>query len=44
MRGRQRRALVYGEGPASADKAAVGFLATGRLPDKDVHSTDVTRN
>ncbi|MFE2279684.1 alpha/beta hydrolase [Streptomyces sp. NPDC059454] len=34
---------VYGEGSACADKVTVGFLATGHLPDKDVHCTDVTR-
>ncbi|MEV6948707.1 alpha/beta hydrolase [Streptomyces sp. NPDC051172] len=34
---------VYNEGSACADKATVGFLATGRLPGKDVHCTDVTR-
>lgn len=34
---------VYGEGSACADKAAVGFLVTGHLPDKDVYCTDVTR-
>jgi pimeloyl-ACP methyl ester carboxylesterase len=34
---------VYDAGSACADKATVGFLATGRLPAKDVHCTDVTR-
>ncbi|CAL9629935.1 Tripeptidyl aminopeptidase [Streptomyces sp. enrichment culture] len=34
---------VYGEGSACADKATVGFLATGHLPDKDVYCTDVTQ-
>ncbi|MGC9495435.1 alpha/beta hydrolase [Streptomyces sp. WG7] len=34
---------VYGAGSACADKATVGFLTTGHLPDKDVHCTDVTQ-
>ncbi|WP_217136920.1 alpha/beta hydrolase [Streptomyces sp. AC558_RSS880] len=34
---------VYGEGSACADKATVGFLTTGHLPDKDVYCTDVTQ-
>ncbi|MEW1602288.1 alpha/beta hydrolase [Streptomyces sp. NPDC093808] len=34
---------VYGEGSACADEATVGFLTTGRLPDKDVYCTDVTQ-
>ncbi|MFC9850106.1 alpha/beta hydrolase [Streptomyces prasinus] len=34
---------VYGEGSACADRATVGFLATGHLPHKDVYCTDVTR-
>ncbi|MBT2412258.1 alpha/beta fold hydrolase [Streptomyces sp. ISL-12] len=34
---------VYGEGSACADKATVGFLATGHLPHKDVYCTDVTQ-
>ncbi|OEJ93139.1 alpha/beta hydrolase [Streptomyces thermolilacinus] len=34
---------VYGEGSACADKATIGFLTTGHLPDKDVHCTDVTQ-
>ncbi|MFH8973264.1 alpha/beta hydrolase [Streptomyces sp. NPDC017890] len=34
---------VYGAGSACADKATVGFLATGHLPRKDVHCTDVTQ-
>jgi pimeloyl-ACP methyl ester carboxylesterase len=33
---------VYGEGSACADKATVGFLATGHLPGEDVHCTDVS--
>lgn len=33
---------VYGRGSACADRAAVGFLSTGRLPDKDLCRTDVT--
>jgi pimeloyl-ACP methyl ester carboxylesterase len=32
---------VYGEGSACADRATVGFLATGQLPEKDVYCTDV---
>ncbi|WP_042394431.1 alpha/beta hydrolase [Streptacidiphilus carbonis] len=34
---------VYNEGSACADKATVGFLVTGHLPDKNVYCTDVTR-
>ncbi|MEU0288448.1 alpha/beta hydrolase [Streptomyces sp. NPDC006147] len=34
---------VYGAGSACADKATVGFLASGHLPDKDVYCTDVTQ-
>ncbi|MGC9436762.1 alpha/beta hydrolase [Streptomyces sp. WG5] len=34
---------VYGAGSDCADKATVGFLTTGHLPDKDVHCTDVTQ-
>nr|WP_251693188.1 alpha/beta hydrolase [Streptomyces sp. CHD11] len=34
---------VYGEASPCADKATAGFLATGHLPDKDVHCTDVTQ-
>jgi len=34
---------VYNEGSACADKATVGFLATGHLPDKDACCTDVTQ-
>ncbi|MFC8492020.1 alpha/beta hydrolase [Streptomyces sp. NPDC057235] len=33
---------VYGQGSACADQATVGFLSTGRLPDKDLYCTDVT--
>ncbi|WP_228989219.1 alpha/beta hydrolase [Streptomyces sp. DH8] len=33
---------VYGRGSACADRATVGFLSTGRLPDKDLYCTDVT--
>ncbi|MFD8718551.1 alpha/beta hydrolase [Streptomyces sp. NPDC059629] len=32
---------TYNEGSACADKATVGFLATGHLPDKDLYCTDV---
>ncbi|MFC9111741.1 MULTISPECIES: alpha/beta hydrolase [Streptomyces] len=34
---------VYGAGSACADKATVGFLASGHLPDKDVYCTDVAQ-
>jgi pimeloyl-ACP methyl ester carboxylesterase len=34
---------VYNEGSACADRATVGLLTTGRLPDKDVYCTDVTQ-
>ncbi|WP_225102616.1 alpha/beta hydrolase [Streptomyces sp. CoH27] len=34
---------TYNEGSACADKATVGFLATGHLPDKAVYCTDVTQ-
>ncbi|MFF4803279.1 alpha/beta hydrolase [Streptomyces sp. NPDC001351] len=34
---------VFNEGSACADKATVGFLTTGHLPDKDVYCTDVTQ-
>ncbi|GAA2286086.1 alpha/beta hydrolase [Streptomyces atrovirens] len=34
---------VHGEGSACADKATVGFLTTGHLPDEDVYCTDVTQ-
>jgi pimeloyl-ACP methyl ester carboxylesterase len=34
---------VYHEGSACADTATVNFLDTGRLPDKDLDCTDVTR-
>ncbi|MET8805829.1 alpha/beta hydrolase [Streptomyces sp. NPDC004546] len=34
---------TYNEGSACADKATVGFLTTGHLPDKDVYCTDVTQ-
>ncbi|MFJ6251814.1 MULTISPECIES: alpha/beta hydrolase [unclassified Streptomyces] len=33
---------VYGQGSACADQATVGFLSTGRLPDKDLYCIDVT--
>ncbi|MGK3208903.1 alpha/beta fold hydrolase [Amycolatopsis sp. MEPSY49] len=35
---------VYHEGSACADNATVSFLDTGRLPDKDLDCTDVTRH
>ncbi|WP_207938591.1 alpha/beta hydrolase [Actinomadura darangshiensis] len=34
---------VYNEGSACADKATIAFLATGQLPGKDVHCTDVRK-
>ena len=34
---------VYHEGSACADNATVAFLDTGRLPEKDLDCTDVTR-
>jgi pimeloyl-ACP methyl ester carboxylesterase len=35
---------VYHEGSACADNATVGFLDTGRLPDRDIDCTDVTQH
>ncbi|MFI5586207.1 alpha/beta fold hydrolase [Amycolatopsis sp. NPDC051758] len=35
---------VYHEGSACADTATIGFLDTGRLPDRDIDCTDVTQH
>lgn len=43
VRTRWPAACLDNEGSACADKATVGFLTTGHLPDKDVYCTDVTQ-
>ncbi len=35
---------VFHEGSACADNATVGFLESGRLPEKDIDCTDVTKH